>query len=116
MRLESVDNAIEQASAVCGVLLGTPTSKEHVPWFWSDQYDKKLVIVGLAQDYDAVIARGSPEAGAFSVCYMRGRQLIAIDTVNSPRDQMAARQLIAARAELDLGRIADAAVPLKECV
>ncbi len=116
IRLESVDNAIEQANAVCGVLLGTPSTKEHVPWFWSDQYDRKLVIVGLAQDHDAVVTRGNPEAGAFSVCYMRGRQLVAIETVNSPRDQMAARQLIAARAELDLGKIVDDAVPLKECV
>jgi 3-phenylpropionate/trans-cinnamate dioxygenase ferredoxin reductase subunit len=87
-----------------------------VPWFWSDQYDKKLVIVGLAQDHDAVITRGNPGAGAFSVCYMRGRHLVAIETVNSARDQMAARQLIAARAELDPGKIGNDAVPLKECI
>jgi 3-phenylpropionate/trans-cinnamate dioxygenase ferredoxin reductase subunit len=115
VRLESVDNAIEQANVVCAALLGNAEPKEHLPWFWSDQYERKLVIVGLPHDHDALVTRGRPEEGSFSVCYMRGRQLVAIETVNSPRDQMAARQLIAARTELDLARVADGTVPLKEC-
>jgi 3-phenylpropionate/trans-cinnamate dioxygenase ferredoxin reductase component len=115
MRLESVDNAIEHANTVCAALLGNAAPKEHVPWFWSDQYERKLVIVGVGRDHDALVTRGRPEDGSFSVCYMRGRQMVAIETVNSPRDQMAARQLIAARIELDLGKVADAAMPLKEC-
>lgn len=115
IRLESVDNAIEQANAVCGALLGNAEPKEHLPWFWSDQYERKLVIVGLPHDHDALVTRGRPEEGSFSVCYMRGRRLVAIETVNSPRDQMAARQLIAARTELDLAKVANGTVPLKEC-
>ena len=115
IRLESVDNAVAQAGVVGAALLGTVATKEHLPWFWSDQYERKLVIVGLGLDHDALVIRGTPESGSFSVCYMRGRQMVAIETVNSPRDQMAARQLIAAGAELDLSTIADISVSLREC-
>ena len=115
VRLESVDNAVVQANVVGAALLGTPPPAEHVPWFWSDQYARKLVIVGLPLDHDAIVTRGNPESDSFSVCYLRGRQLVAIETVNAPRDQIAARQLIPARAGLDLTKIPDAAVPLKDC-
>jgi 3-phenylpropionate/trans-cinnamate dioxygenase ferredoxin reductase subunit len=116
IRLESVDNAIEQANTVVAALLGGPAPKEHVPWFWSDQYETKMVIVGLAQGHDRIVLRGHPEQGAFSACYLRGRELIAIETVSSPKDQMAARQLIAARAQLDPAKIVDRDVALKDCV
>jgi 3-phenylpropionate/trans-cinnamate dioxygenase ferredoxin reductase component len=115
IRLESVDNAIEQANTAIATLLNAPAPKEHVPWFWSDQYETKLVIVGLAQGYDRIVIRGNPAEGAFSACYLRGRELIAIETISSPKDQMAARQLIAARAELDPAKIVDRAIALRDC-
>ena len=116
MRLESVDNAFEQGISAALNLLGTPTVHDKVPWFWSDQYDLKLVIVGICQGHDTVIVRGSPDARSFSACYLRGGELIAIDTVNQARDQIAARKLIAARARPHPDKLADPAVPLKDSV
>jgi 3-phenylpropionate/trans-cinnamate dioxygenase ferredoxin reductase component len=114
LRLESVDNAFEQGTTVALNLLGTATPHDKVPWFWSDQYDLKLIIVGVAHGYDTVIVRGTPAARSFSTCYLRGGELIAIDTINSPKDQMAARKLIAAHARPDLHKLADPAVALKD--
>lgn len=116
LRLESVDNAFEQGTSAALNMLGLETVHDKVPWFWSDQYDLKLIIVGLAQGYDTVVMRGDPASRAFSVCYLRGGELIAIDTVNSAKDQMAARRLIAAHARPDPDKLADHAVPLKDTV
>jgi 3-phenylpropionate/trans-cinnamate dioxygenase ferredoxin reductase subunit len=116
LRLESVDNAFEQGTTVALNLLGTETLHDKLPWFWSDQFDLKLVIVGLAQGYDTVVMRGAPAARSFSACYLRGGELVAIDTVNAPKDQMAARKLIAAHARPNLDRLADASIALKEAV
>jgi 3-phenylpropionate/trans-cinnamate dioxygenase ferredoxin reductase subunit len=114
MRLESVDNAFEQGATAALNLLGIPTVHDKVPWFWSDQYDLKLVIVGMCQGYDTVVTRGATAARSFSACYLRGGELIAIDTVNQPKDQMAARKLIAAHARPNLDKLADAAIPLRD--
>jgi 3-phenylpropionate/trans-cinnamate dioxygenase ferredoxin reductase subunit len=114
LRLESVDNAFEQGASAALNLLGTPTAHDKVPWFWSDQYDLKLVIVGMCQGYDTVVTRGAAAARSFSACYLRGGELIAIDTVNQPKDQMAARKLIAAHARPDPDKLADAAIPLRD--
>lgn len=116
LRLESVDNAFEQGTTVALNLLGTPTPHDKVPWFWSDQYDLKLIIVGVAHGYDRAIVRGNPATRGFSVCYLRGGELIAIDTVNSPKDQMAARKLIAAHVRPDPDRLANPAVALRDTV
>ena len=114
LRLESVDNAFEQGSTVALNLLGTATAHDKVPWFWSDQFDLKLVIVGVSHGYDTVILRGAPASRSFSACYLRGGELIAIDTVNQPKDQMAARKLIAAHARPDPDKLADAAIALRD--
>jgi 3-phenylpropionate/trans-cinnamate dioxygenase ferredoxin reductase component len=114
LRLESVDNAFEQGTTVALNLLGTATPHDKVPWFWSDQYDLKLIIVGVAHGYDTTIVRGAPAKRSFSVCYLRAGELIAIDTVNAPRDQMAARKLIAAHARPDPAKLADPAIALKD--
>jgi 3-phenylpropionate/trans-cinnamate dioxygenase ferredoxin reductase component len=116
MRLESVDNAFEQAASAALNMLGTPTPHDKVPWFWSDQYDLKMIIVGLCQGHDAVVMRGSPAQRSFSACYLYRGELVAIDTVNHPKDQMAARKLVAARARPDPAKLADAAIALKDCL
>ena len=116
LRLESVDNAFEQGTTVALNLMGNETLHDKLPWFWSDQFDLKLVIVGVAQGYDAVVLRGAPAARSFSACYLRGGELIAIDTVNAPKDQMAARKLIAAHARPQLDRLADAGIALRDTV
>lgn len=116
VRLESVDNAFEQGSSAALNMLGLTTVHDKVPWFWSDQYDLKLVIVGLGYGFDDLVVRGDPASRAFSVCYLRGGELIAIETVNHAKDQMAARKLIAARARPDRAKLADPAVALKDAV
>jgi 3-phenylpropionate/trans-cinnamate dioxygenase ferredoxin reductase subunit len=116
LRLESVDNAFEQAASAAHNLLGTPTVHDKVPWFWSDQYDLKMIIVGLCQGHDTVVIRGTPALRSFSACYLRAGELVAIDSVNSPKDQMAARKLIAARARPHLDKLANPAIALKDAV
>ena len=116
LRLESVDNAFEQGTTVALNLLGAATPHDKLPWFWSDQFDLKLVIVGVAHGYDSVILRGSAATRSFSACYLRGGELIAIDTVNQPKDQMAARKLIAAHVRPSPDKLADAAIALKDTV
>ena len=116
VRLESVDNAFEQGTSAALNMLGTPTPHDKLPWFWSDQYDLKMIIVGLSQGYDEVVMRGSIDARSFSACYLREGELIAVDTVNAPKDQMAARKLVAARARPDRVKLQEPAIPLRDCL
>jgi 3-phenylpropionate/trans-cinnamate dioxygenase ferredoxin reductase component len=116
VRLESVDNAFEQGTSAALNLLGIRTVHDKVPWFWSDQFDLKLVIVGLAHEHDATVLRGDPAARCFSLCYLHRGELVAIDTINRAKDQMAARKIIAARAHVDPQRLADPELPLRDCV
>jgi 3-phenylpropionate/trans-cinnamate dioxygenase ferredoxin reductase subunit len=116
LRLESVDNAVEQGNTAAATLLGIEARHERVPWFWSDQYEHKLVIVGLSQGHDQVVLRGDPAGGAFSCCYLRAGELIAIDTINLAKDHLAARKLLPARMRPDTAKIADASIALKDCV
>jgi 3-phenylpropionate/trans-cinnamate dioxygenase ferredoxin reductase subunit len=115
VRLESVDNAFEQGTSAALNMLGIRTVHDRVPWFWSDQFDLKMVIVGLSAAHDEVVLRGDPATRAFSVCYLRDGELIAVETVNHTKDQMAARKLIPARARPDLKKLSDPALPLKDC-
>ncbi len=114
LRLESVDNAFEQGTTVALNLLGTQTPHDKVPWFWSDQFDLKLIIIGVGYGYDTAVLRGSPATRSFSVCYLRNGELVALDSVNTPKDQMAARKLIAAHARPNLDKLSDPSVPLKD--
>jgi len=114
LRLESVDNAFEQGASAALNMLGLETVHDKVPWFWSDQYDLKLIIIGIGQGYDTVVMRGDPATHTFSACYLRKGELMSVDSINSPKDQMAARKLIAARARPNPDRLADPAVPLKD--
>lgn len=116
IRLESVDNAFEQGSTAAINILGGVQRHDRVPWFWSDQYHHKLIIIGLSQGHDQLVLRGDPAQHAFSCCYLKGGEMLAIETVNQARDQMAARKLIAARAIFDPRKLADASIALKDCV
>jgi 3-phenylpropionate/trans-cinnamate dioxygenase ferredoxin reductase subunit len=116
VRLESVDNAFEQAKAAALNMLGRPTVHDRVPWFWSDQFDNKLLIVGLSQGHDQQVTRGDPATRSFTHCYLKGGELLAVEAINHSKDYMAARKLIAARARPDLDRLADPLVPLKDTV
>ena len=116
VRLESVDNAFEQAKTAALNILERPTVHDRVPWFWSDQFDNKLLIVGLSQGYDRQVLRGDPATRIFSVCYLKGGELLALEAINHSADYMAARKLIAERARMDPLKLADTKVALKEAV
>ncbi|KEA61961.1 Ferredoxin reductase [Marinobacterium lacunae] len=96
VRLESIQNAVEQGKHAAGTLLGMRDEYRAVPWFWSDQYDTKLQIAGLSADHDLEVIRGDEHSGRFSVfCYAQ-KQLVAVETLNAPADHMIARRLIQA--------------------
>src|SRR5262245_15665146 len=114
IRLESVDNAFEQAKSASANICGKTTPHDKTPWFWSDQYELKLQIVGLSQHYDSVVLRGEPSSRAFSCCYLRGGELIALDAVNHAKDFMAARKLIAERARPDPAKLGNDALGLRD--
>jgi 3-phenylpropionate/trans-cinnamate dioxygenase ferredoxin reductase subunit len=116
VRLESVDNAFEQAKAAALNMLDKPTVHDRVPWFWSDQFDNKLLIVGLSQGHDQQLTRGDPALRSFTVCYLKGGELLAVEAVNHSKDYMAARKLIAERARPNLDKLADPQIALKEAV
>jgi 3-phenylpropionate/trans-cinnamate dioxygenase ferredoxin reductase subunit len=96
VRLECVQNAIDQAKVAAAAILGQPQSYDPVPWFWSDQYEVKLQITGLFDGYDAVEVVGKPEEARFSVDYRKAGRLIAVDAVNDGRAHMLGRRRIAA--------------------
>jgi 3-phenylpropionate/trans-cinnamate dioxygenase ferredoxin reductase component len=115
IRLESVQNANDQASVAAAVIAGKDASYAAVPWFWSNQYDLKLQTVGISAGHDATVVRGDPASRGFSVVYLRAGKVIALDCVNSVKDYVQGRKLIL-EAGIDLARLADPAVPLKELV
>jgi 3-phenylpropionate/trans-cinnamate dioxygenase ferredoxin reductase subunit len=112
VRLESVPNAIHQAKVAAATLLGTPMPYSEVPWFWSDQYDLKLQIVGLSTGYDEVVLRGDPATRSFAAFYLRAGQLLAVDAVNRPKEFIAAKKLVANRAHIAPEVLRDAAIDL----
>jgi len=114
IRLESVQNANDQATTVARLLSGEEVPYDAVPWFWSNQYDLKLQTVGLSTGYDATVLRGDPATRSFSVVYLREGRVIALDCVNATRDYVQGRALVLGRAVVDPALLADAGVPLKE--
>ncbi len=113
IRLESVQNAIDQAETVADNIMGADKPYDPHPWFWSDQYDLKLQIAGLSDGYDDVVIRGNPAERSFSCIYLREDRIIAVDAINAPRDFVHSKQLIALQARVDTSRLADADVELR---
>jgi 3-phenylpropionate/trans-cinnamate dioxygenase ferredoxin reductase subunit len=114
VRLESVQNAVDQASVAARTILGQAVSYEAMPWFWSNQYDLRLQTVGLALDHDTTVLRGDPASRSFSLVYLKQGKVIALDCVNAPRDYVQGRALILARTPVPLATLADATRPLKD--
>jgi 3-phenylpropionate/trans-cinnamate dioxygenase ferredoxin reductase subunit len=115
LRLESVQNAIEQGKTAAACLTGKSKPYSQVPWFWSDQYDLKLQIAGLSAGYTEAVTRGDPEhARNFAVFYLKDGVLIAVDAVNRAPEFMMARQLIAKHVRLDPARLRDETINMKE--
>lgn len=116
VRLESVQNAVDQAKVAAHTLLGRREPYRAVPWFWSDQADLKLQIAGLSFDYDATVIRGSMDDEKFSVLYYRDGQIIAVDAVNDVSDYMAVRRALNAGANIPADAAADSSVALKSLI
>jgi 3-phenylpropionate/trans-cinnamate dioxygenase ferredoxin reductase subunit len=114
IRLESVQNAIDQAKHAALAMLGKPAPYREVPWFWSDQYDIKLQIAGLVRTGDVAVVRGNPAARKFSVFHLRDGVVAGVEAVNAAPDYIAGRKLIAAGVRIAPERLADASVPAKQ--
>jgi 3-phenylpropionate/trans-cinnamate dioxygenase ferredoxin reductase subunit len=113
-RLESVSNALEQAKQAAAVIAGRPAPPHEVTWNWSDQYDVKLQLAGIAFDSDDILVRGDPAAAKFAVFHLKGPVIRAVEAVNAPAEFMAARQLIGSEKPIDRAKLADTAVSMKE--
>jgi 3-phenylpropionate/trans-cinnamate dioxygenase ferredoxin reductase subunit len=112
-RLESVQNAVDQAKVAAASLLGTAQPYADVPWFWSDQFEVKLQTAGLSTGADAHVLRGEPSTAGFSIFHFTGERLLAVDSVNRPADHMLARRLLAAHTPLTREQAADLTLDLK---
>ncbi len=113
MRLESVQNAIDQAKAVAAAIAGAEKPYTTIPWFWSDQFEFKLQMVGLSEGCDSHVQRGDMADGRFSIFHYRDGRLRAIDSVNKPADHMMGRRLLAAGLSPTPEQAADGSFPLK---
>lgn len=116
VRLESVQNATDQAKTVVRSILGNPVPHHATPWFWSTQYDLRLQTIGLSTGYDQVALRGDITRKSFSVIYLRKGQVIALDCVNATKDYVQGRKLVEASVSVDPGKLADDSIPLKTLV
>ncbi|MDP3859101.1 MAG: FAD-dependent oxidoreductase [Stagnimonas sp.] len=117
IRLESVQNAMEQGRIAARTILGKGEAYQNVPWFWSDQYDLKLQMVGLSTGYDQLVLRGDPATQRnFAAFYLQAGKLIAADTVSRPAEFMLAKKWVAEGAVLDPAQLADESIALKTLV
>jgi 3-phenylpropionate/trans-cinnamate dioxygenase ferredoxin reductase subunit len=113
VRLESVQNAVDQAKVAAATLLGVHEPYRAVPWFWSDQADLKLQIAGLSTGFDQTVVRGNPDDDHFSVLYYAEGKLIAVDTVNDAPDYMVVRRALGQGATIPAELASDTSVSLK---
>jgi 3-phenylpropionate/trans-cinnamate dioxygenase ferredoxin reductase subunit len=118
IRLESVQNAVDQAKIAAGSLCGRQVHYDSVPWFWSDQGSIKLQMAGLSNGYDDFLVRGEPDDERFSVLYVRAGKIIAIESVNLPQDFMLAKKALATgRSRIrDVSSLSDLSVSLKDAL
>lgn len=114
LRLESVPNAMEQARTAVSNMLGGDKTYAAVPWFWSDQYELKLQMVGFSADGDTQVLRGDKAANAFAVFYLKNGEVVAADAVNSPREFMVAKQLYGKK--VDAAALSDPDTDLKSLI
>jgi 3-phenylpropionate/trans-cinnamate dioxygenase ferredoxin reductase subunit len=114
VRLESVQNANEQGATAAKAICGQPSPYHALPWFWSDQYDLKLQTIGLSIGHDSTVLRGDPATRSFSVAYLSGDRLLALDSINNARDYVQGRKLIVEKIPVDRAKLSDPAIALKD--
>ena len=115
-RLESVANAVDQARTAAATLMGEEKPYNSAPWFWSNQYDVRLQMVGLSQHHDQRVLRGSPEDKGFAVFYLRDGCVIAVDAVNLPIAFMVGKTLVQQRRQVNPEMLKDPDIELKSLV
>ena len=116
LRLESVHNAMEQAKTVASSVMNNPMEYNQVPWFWSDQYDHKLQIVGLSGDHDMVTMRGNTNDAKFMLFYTKDEELIAVDAINNPKEFLISRKLVANKVKIKPNVISDLNTNLNDLI
>ena len=116
LRLESVHNAMEQAKTVASSVMNNPMEYSQVPWFWSDQYDHKLQIVGLSGDHDLVTMRGNTNDAKFMLFYTKDEELIAVDAINNPKEFLISRKLVANKVKIKPKVISDLNTNLNDLI
>ncbi|MFC9332950.1 NAD(P)/FAD-dependent oxidoreductase [Arthrobacter sp. NPDC057009] len=115
-RLECIQNALAQADRVAAHITGQAAAEPEVPWFWTVQHGVRLQTAGVRHPEDHVIVRGEPSGGKFSVVYLRGGRLAAVDTIANLADFRSAKRLIAQGARIDPARAADPGIPLADTI
>ena len=114
IRLESVQNANDQAKVAALDILGEEAEYDAVPWFWSNQYDLKLQTVGLSTGHDSYVVRGDPASRKFSVIYYRDGKVVALDCVNATKDYVQGRKAVVEGLNLDKDELVNTDIPIKE--
>ena len=112
LRLESVHNAMEQSKTVANTIMGNRKPYDQVPWFWSDQYDHKLQLVGISGEHDETIMRGSESEQKFLLFYLKNSELIAVNAINSSKEFLICRKLVANKVKISSDAIRDQSVNL----
>ena len=115
-RLESVQNAVEQARSAAAALMGFEKPFLHAPWFWSDQYDVNLRVVGRTAEHDHAVARGDVESYKFSVFYFKNGKFVGADSLNRVKDHVVARKVLDRGVELTAKQAADVGFDLGSLV
>lgn len=116
IRLESVQNAIDQAKVLADNIMNIDSIYDSVPWFWSDQYDLKLQIAGLSEGYDETILRGDKKTKSFSCLYLKEGKIIAIDAINRPKDFIQSKVLIQEKRGIDRENASNEDFELKQFI
>jgi 3-phenylpropionate/trans-cinnamate dioxygenase ferredoxin reductase subunit len=107
---------MEQAKTVAGSINGNPSEYSQIPWFWSDQYDHKLQIVGLSGSHDKVTMRGDTDDAKFMLFYTKGDELLAVDSINNPKEFLICRKLVANKVKIKPEMISDPTTNLNDLI
>ena len=116
IRLESVHNAMEQSKTVASSIMDNKIPYNQVPWFWSDQYDHKLQIVGISGEHDEVLARGDQKESKFMLFYLKKGVLIAVDAINNPKEFLICRKLVENKVKISSHDILNQSKNLKDLI
>ncbi|WPR73099.1 FAD-dependent oxidoreductase [Flavobacterium sp. NG2] len=113
IRLESVQNAVDQSKVAAAAICGKQPVYDSIPWFWSDQYDVKLQMVGLSQGYNQIVIRNEENPNSFSVWYFQDEHLLSVDAVNNAKAYVMGTKALKDRKLIDKEKLKDISLPLK---